>query len=295
MFLKVPFRLMRFLILIMTAAALGSCSSKSEYPGYKKSKSGVFFKLVQLGDEPGNPSPGDFITIDIQYLTIRDSVFFKGRRKLQVQQPVYAGSIDDCFMMMKPGEKAEFIIDAKPFFSHTLQSSIPSFLEGDSKMKLRIHIIELQTSEDYENEKQAFLKWIEDFGEYEREILNQFIAREKFNIEPTVTGLYKLQLEKGAGKRVEIGDTVIVHYEGRFLDGRFFDSTRKRDEPFGFVYGTEWQVVEGLEEAIGSMQAGERALFILPSELAFGEQGSSTGIVPPYTSVIFEVELLEVK
>lgn len=295
MSLKIPLQLMRIHIFLVIIASLAGCSSKSEYPGYKKSKAGIYFKLIQLGNEPENPSPGDFITIDIKYLTMQDSVFFKGRRKLQVQQPAYAGSIDECFMMMKSGEKAEFIIDAKPFFSQTLQSSIPTFLGADSKMKLHIHIIELQTSEDYENEKQAFLKWIEDFGEYEREILNQFIAKEKINIQPTETGLYKLQLKEGKGKRVETGDTVIVHYEGRFLDGRFFDSTRKRDEPFGFVYGTEWQVVEGLEEAIGSMQAGERSLFILPSELAFGEQGSSTGIVPPYTSVIFEVELLEVK
>jgi FKBP-type peptidyl-prolyl cis-trans isomerase FkpA len=87
----------------------------------------------------------------------------------------------------------------------------------------------------------------------------------------------------------------VVHYEGRFLNGKFFDSTRQRNDPFQFVYGQQWQVVKGMEEAIGMMHEGEKALFIMPSGLAFGQTGSSTGIVPPFTSLIFEVELLLVK
>ena len=63
---------------------------------------------------------------------------------------------------------------------------------------------------------------------------------------------------------------------------------------FQFVYGQKWQVIPGLEEAIGMMYPGERALFIIPSNLAFGQGGSSTGIVPAFTSVIFEVEIVEV-
>jgi len=64
-------------------------------------------------------------------------------------------------------------------------------------------------------------------------------------------------------------------------------------QPFQFVYGTEWQVVKGLEEAIGMMQEGEKALVILPSDLAFGSEGSSTGIIPAYTSLIFDVEIIK--
>ena len=78
------------------------------------------------------------------------------------------------------------------------------------------------------------------------------------------------------------------------FDGKYFDSTIRRNQSFQFVYGTEWQVIKGLEEAIGMMHEGEKSLFIVPSELAFGPAGSSTGIIPPYTSLIFEVELLKV-
>ena len=75
------------------------------------------------------------------------------------------------------------------------------------------------------------------------------------------------------------------------LDGKLFDSTWKRNQPFEFVYGTEMQVVQGLEIALRTMKEKERALFVMPSEMAFGKKGSSTRIVPPFTPVVFEVEV----
>jgi FKBP-type peptidyl-prolyl cis-trans isomerase FkpA len=113
-------------------------------------------------------------------------------------------------------------------------------------------------------------------------------------VNPLPSGIYYLNLVQGNGKKVELGDTITVNYEGRFLNGKFFDSTVKRRQPFQFVYGTEWQVIKGLEEAIGLMCEGEKSLFILPSELGFGNRGSSSSIIPPFTSLIFEVEILKV-
>jgi len=163
-----------------------------------------------------------------------------------------------------------------------------------SKMKVSLNIIEIQTQTEYQNEKEAFLNWIEDFGEYEKVILKQFLMEEKIDVQPSGSGLYYLKIREGKGKSIEKGDTITINYEGKFLNGKFFDSTIKRNQPFQFVYGTEWQVVEGLEEAIGMMKEGEKSLFILPSDLAFGTEGSSTGIIPPFTSLIFEVEVLSV-
>jgi FKBP-type peptidyl-prolyl cis-trans isomerase len=93
---------------------------------------------------------------------------------------------------------------------------------------------------------------------------------------------------------VSVGDTIVVHYEGIFLNVNFFDSTNKRNEAFQFVNGQQWQVIKGMEEAIATMHEGERSLFILPSDVAFGDSGSSTGLIPPFTSLIFEVELISI-
>jgi FKBP-type peptidyl-prolyl cis-trans isomerase len=255
---------------------------------------GVYYKLLKIGDSDVRCQFGDFVTADITYKTLNDSVFFKGRRKFRIGKPLYPGSIDECLTKLGKEEQASFIIDANDFFTKTLGTSTPSFLLALGKMKIETEIIDIQTTEQYNREKEAFLKWTEDFGEYEKIILKQYLEDSKLHIKPDSSGLYSLILKKGNGKKVAVGDTIVVHYEGRFLNGKFFDSTKKRNEAFQFVYGQQWQVIKGMEEAIATMHEGERSLFILPSDVAFGDKGSSTGIIPPFTSLIFEVELISV-
>jgi FKBP-type peptidyl-prolyl cis-trans isomerase len=209
-------------------------------------------------------------------------------------QPAYEGAIDECFSMLSVDESATFIISAEKFFDITLHSPLPRFIKPGSPVKVKVEMLEIQSAQDYLKAKEAFLSWIEDFGDYEKVILKQFIQEQKLDADPMPSGIYYLNLQPGTGKKVEVGDTVTVNYEGRFLNGKFFDSTVKRGQPFQFVYGTEWQVIEGLEEAIGMMREGEKSLFIVPSELGFGTSGSSNQTIPPFTSLIFEVEILKV-
>jgi hypothetical protein len=283
-----------FLLLIFFCLQV-SCDRLSRYPGFKKWKHGIYYRLHTLGDNDSlKAKPGDYITAGLTYLTLNDSVFFSGTRKFQVTEPAYEGAIDECFRLLSVDESATFIIAADNFFAVTLQSPLPRFIVPGSDFKVKIELIGIQTEKDYIGEKEAFLSWIEDFGEYEKVILRQFLAEEKLDVSPLASGIYYLNLKPGSGKTVEPGDTIVVNYEGRFLNGKFFDSTVKRNEPFQFVYGTEWQVIEGLEKAIGVMREGEKSLFILPSELAFGNRGSSNNLIPPFTSLIFEVEILKV-
>lgn len=274
---------------------LTSCNFKSEYPGYTKSRDGFYYKLLKIGEGSTKANIGDYITVDLAYRTISDSVFFNGRRKFQLTQPAFKGSVDYCFLMLETGDAASFIISARDFFISTLETSIPSFIMEDEFMIVDVDLIEIQSETEYEKEIKAFLSWIEDFGEHEKVFLTQYLQNEKLDVKPAESGMYLINLKEGIGKNIEIGDTVEVHYEGRFLNGKFFDSTKMRNEAFQFIYGQEWQVVEGLEEAIGEMREGDISLVILPSKLAFGEKGSSTGIIPPFTSLIFEVEVKSVK
>jgi FKBP-type peptidyl-prolyl cis-trans isomerase FkpA len=285
----------KVLVFFLAAIVVSSCKEQSPFEGYSKSKKGFYYQLQTIGESNKKIREGDYITADIQYSTIDDSVFFSGRRKLKLEKPVYSGAIEDCFMSMRHDESASFILQAEPFFIQTLQSDLPSFFEADDYFKVKITLIEVQSEEDYFKEKQAFLHWTEDFGDYEKVVLQQFIKEEKIDAQPTESGLIFMPLEKGEGRKIEIGDTIMIHYEGIFLNGKYFDSTKRRKQPFQFVYGTEWQVIDGLEEGLSYLREGDKALFIVPSDLAFGSTGSSTGIVPPFTSLIFEVEVMMVK
>ncbi|HAM98260.1 MAG TPA: hypothetical protein DCQ26_06585 [Marinilabiliales bacterium] len=282
-----------FSILVFSILVVASCQWFNKYPGFTKTKSGMYYQLHKMGEEIKPPKASDYVTADIVYATTNDSVFFKGHRTFQLTVPEFKGAIDECFLMLSQGDSATFIIDAEKFFTRTLQSRMPRFIKKGDKLKVGLKIDEIRTQEQYASDKAEFLKWIEDFGEYEKLILGRFIQEEKVNVAPTESGMFFISVRQGTGKPVEMGDLVLVHYEGKFLNGRFFDSTTKRNQPFEFVYGSEMQVIPGLEEAIGRMREGEKAVVILPSDLAWGEKGSSTGIIPPFTSVIYEVELLK--
>ncbi|MGM0529880.1 MAG: FKBP-type peptidyl-prolyl cis-trans isomerase [Bacteroidota bacterium] len=280
---------------LLNIIIFSSCSNETKYPGYSKTGSGVYYKLHSFGSSEKQVNSGDYVSADFSYKTIEDSTFFEGRRTVKVSQTEHEGSIDECIMMLSKGDKATFIIPAYPFFNKTLETSLPDFLEEDDSMKITVDLMDVQREKEFMNEKEAFLKWIEDFGDYEKEMLQHFLEEKKLDRTPTKSGLYHVTLEKGNGPGVEKGDTLLVHYEGKFLNGKFFDSTIQRKRPFEFVYGHEMQVIKGMEEVIGRMREGEKALAIMKSDVAFGKTGSSTGIVPPYTSVVFEVTLVDVK
>jgi FKBP-type peptidyl-prolyl cis-trans isomerase FkpA len=279
---------------VVTSLWFTSCNTKSEYPGYTKTATGFFYKLVKIGEDSPKCQYSDYVTLDICYKTIKDSLFFNGRRKFQISKSNFAGSIDECLTVLAKDDSASFIIGASDFFKKTLSSELPAFLKEGDKIKVNVSVIDIQTPKQYAHEKEAFLKWIEDFGEYEKTILSQYLEGSKLKVKQLSSGMYFMMIKPGNSRGVKLGDTVVVNYEGRFLNGKFFDSTHHRNEAFQFVYGQQWQVVKGMEEAIGMMHEGEKALFIMPSEFAFGETGSSTGIIPPFTSLIFEVELMSV-
>ena len=86
-------------------------------------------------------------------------------------------------------------------------------------------------------------------------------------------------------------DTVQVHYEGTFIDGRVFDSSYERGEPIEFPLN---RVIPGWTEGVQLMRVGETFNFVIPADLAYGERGAGGGEIPPNSALLFKVELLDV-
>ena len=109
----------------------------------------------------------------------------------------------------------------------------------------------------------------------------------------TDSGLRYKMIQKGDGKKAEAGKTVSVHYEGSLETGKVFDSSYPRKKPIEFRLG-QGQVIEGWDEGIALLQVGDKARFVIPSDLAYGAAGAG-GVIPPNATLIFDVELMDVK
>jgi peptidyl-prolyl cis-trans isomerase A (cyclophilin A) len=111
--------------------------------------------------------------------------------------------------------------------------------------------------------------------------------------EKTASGLRYQIIQKGNGKQAEKGRTVSVHYKGMLPNGQVFDSSYTRKKPIDFPLG-KGHVIEGWDEGIALLSVGDKARFVIPSNLGYGERGAG-GVIPPNATLIFDVELMDVK
>ncbi len=100
-------------------------------------------------------------------------------------------------------------------------------------------------------------------------------------------------MKEGAGEGAKVGQTVVVHYTGMFTDGKVFDSSIPRGQPFPVTLGAG-MVIQGWEKGLVGMKVGEKRRLTIPPELGYGAAGAG-GIIPPNATLIFDVELLKIQ
>ena len=109
----------------------------------------------------------------------------------------------------------------------------------------------------------------------------------------TPSGLQYVDEKVGDGKTPEKGKRVTVHYTGTLTDGKKFDSSRDHGEPFQFRLGAG-QVIRGWDEGVAGMKVGGKRTLIIPPNMGYGSRGAGSDI-PPNSTLLFEVELLDVR
>ncbi|HXC06699.1 MAG TPA: FKBP-type peptidyl-prolyl cis-trans isomerase, partial [Bacteroidia bacterium] len=277
-------------------------------PGFEKTASGIFYKSLVKGKDTARAHLGDRIVMQIVCKSEKDCTLIDTRRgnghlPILVRPSVYPGDIFEAVSSMHKGDSTAFIFGAKDYFAKLEKKAMPNFLDSNSLLFFYIKVdqIDPKTMVEAEQKKhmeeqaqrqQAMQKEAGEAKEKEPELRNKYIADNKIKVKPTKSGLYYIETQKGTGDNAKAGQTVSVKYTGKFLNGEVFDaSERHGGAPFDFTIGQK-QVIPGWDEALQLMKKGGKATLIIPSDLAYGDGG---GQMKPYATLVFEVELVNVK
>ena len=201
--------------------------------------------------------------------------------------------LDEGVGMMKKGGKATIVVPSSMAFGEMGRGNfVPPF----STVVYDVEIVDVLSKAQYEKEQADQKKKEEEEKEKAKQgesvLLQKYLKDNNITVKPTATGLYYIEKAKGTGPKPVPGKKVKVHYTGTLLNGKKFDYSRDRNEPFEFTLG-KGEVIKGWDEGIALMNQGGKAILIVPSTIAYGDR--SMGDITPYSTLVFDVELIEVK
>lgn len=261
----------------------------------------MYYKLNAFGDSKRKVTQVDNMKLSMVYKTETDSVFLNtqnqnltGKIILSAKEATSMGMLGNGLLDMSEGDSVTFVLEAANVFENFLHTPIPLFLNKKSMIKVEVKLNAVLDKKELRSELEKYDEALAIWDVEEQRLIQQYIKSNSLNALQLSNGMYYIQLAEGRGLQADSGKTVQVNYTGYFLGGHKFDSTKDK-LPFEFIIGEEFQVIWGLQQGIKRMKEGEKAKFIIPSYLAFGGRGSSTGIVPPHTTLMYEVELIKVK
>ena len=267
--------MLRSFLILIALIIFFSCQ-RSKYRGYTKTDSGMYYQIHFLGEGKRTPNAGDYAVFDLQLRNLGDTVLIELDSVLWVLDRTKDSCLHDALSMMRIGDSISFIYFDTIFKTET---------------KHIVKLLKLQTPKEYEDE-QKYLEWKKRSEKKEKELLTDYLLKNDIEKKSAIQGIYFTTIKHGKGNYIQTGNVITIQYKGYFLDGTLFDSSYEANLPLEFTYGNPDQVIKGIEIGLSMMKNGGKAKIIIPSRLAFGDLGSSSGIVPPFTPVIFEVEVI---
>ena len=280
-------------IAFVALAVLGVACSK--HPGFKKDKEGLYYKFYIVNKTEAQPQMGDIVDLTLNLRTIDSVLFENAPLSEKIIESLFPGDFFAAVQKMHLGDSATFIIDGASFFQYFFGQEEYPFESNDLYFDMKLnHILPKEEYESMQAERmQQYELMIEEYRVAEDSLINDYITKNNIKISPTEDGIYFIKTVSGKGKAIANGSTVSVHYTGKLLDGAVFDSSIEQGTPFDVTVG-QGQVIPGWEKALLLMRGGDKATVLIPSKLAYGSRGADY-VIPPYTPLIFDMEILSVE
>ncbi|MCJ7554357.1 MAG: FKBP-type peptidyl-prolyl cis-trans isomerase [Ignavibacteriaceae bacterium] len=272
----------KILSVVLILLFVSACSSDSDVI---KTDSGLSYVDDKIG-EGREVKDGDLVVIHFVAWTLSDSTniyidwqndstknSFRIASSYETNQTLkyvvgskqFVKGSDEGFIGMKSGGKRTIVIPSELAYGDQGMGPIPP----KASLKLFVEVLEVKDA----------------------------IVAKMWDVDPklfkeTKSGLKYAIIEEGNGPEADSGKIVSVHYSGFLNDGRKFDSSVERDEPLTIMLGMR-QVIPGWEEGIDLLRQGSKAQFVIPPQIGYGDR--DLGVIPPNSTLIFDVEIVEVK
>lgn len=263
---------------------------ESDYPGYSRLKKSVHYKLLALGDEDRPVASGAYISLRIELKSGGDSTAaIKNFSRIQRKGLSLPGPLQDLLLQSHLLDSVAVIGTAGDLGLSQLFTPV-MFPHDTALVHLTMTVLEVLDDAEFRAYR-ANERLLLDLEMAEQQALNKIRDSLKLKESNYRDGMYYLPVKEGRGPKPESGAMAVVHYKARFHDGTLFDNTYNA-EPLEYEIGRPDQVIDGFATGIAQMREGGEAIFVIPSQLGFGSRGSSSGIVPPFTTLIYEVKLV---
>lgn len=278
--------------------SLFSCESlKSDNGGMKTTENGLQYQIF-LDEEGETAQIGQYMTFEMELVgkdTILSSTYQSGQPILTpVQEASFNGGIEEGLTLLSEGDSAVFKVAMDSLFKDRM-NQIPPELMGLTHLTYRIKVLKIQSEEDLKAEQEA--KAEEQKMADDRKI-QEYLSENSINASRTESGIYYVITEEGNGENPSLQNQVTVHYTGKLLNGKVFDSSKPgvgprpvSGDPATFPLSG---VVKGWQEGIPLLEKGGSGTLYIPSHLGYGQQGAGADI-PPNSILVFDVELIDFK
>lgn len=293
-------RLVNYWLIAVITFVIVSCSNEPELiDGYSVYETGLHYKMCALGEGEKHPKKGDWLLLNVKYKTENDSLFYHSKHHAwQGYFIEFKDNKTDKFLSyfnkMIEGDSMQFKVETSAFFKEIFANEVPYFCKGDSIIKAELRLVSIMDAQEKELYAQSKVLEMKDNHNNESEkVLNY--AKTNFGDFDTIPEyIFFKSIKNTSDSIVMPGKLVSIRYTGYYLDNELFDKAGF-SKPIDFTYGSQGQLLAGMQMAIRVMRKGEIAKFILPSHLAFCGQGSSDGSIPPFCPLVYEVEIIDVK
>ena len=231
---------------LMAMMLFAACTE--QFPGYKKTKDGLFYKFHSQNPAAVQPKLTDFLKVDMTCY-LNDSLYYDwmGTQRevyTQLQEPIFKGDLQEAYAMMHVGDSASFYVKADSVaIKYYEQDPNAVGLKSDDYFRYEVKLVDVQTEEDFTANIE---KMKETLKEESKKALEAYVAANSITVTPEASGVYIIPLEKGKGRCPVKGEKVELDFSASLLDGKSVGSTFDSPDKFSFVLG-EGFVIPGWE------------------------------------------------